>query len=455
MKTRSATHRKAVFSLCLLVLLSACHLKSQESKTEKMTTLSPRLQSLFSKTKTVCFGRFMIDIPEESEVIWGKASIPLGVVVYSREFAMLNQFVSEQEAKLKGARRFPRNENFNQFIETIDGKVKNQKTIVGYQDFSGPNLRIFSYFPLETDLVEVSALPLDTEKADTILDINDLADRLRPRKESDLPGEPGTCIGHAYLPDSPIAENKPKSIEHIRLGFRSKQFPDVHLSIYTAGANSHDPQSDSLERQLERTESQASLSGQSNPFSVLKVLRRGPRQIHDWTTGYEFLTRTPDEKVSRAHQDFWLKFTGEPNDALRPYADIQLKTGVYQDAAGKVNSSLTDEEAIALWDKLTSSIRVRPVSSTAKKTSDANPRRPLGELAATGRTCPQTGIWQCDDDGNIQNGRRRHFNAGEVMPGIVRAGEQSFLQKLKGEQATYRTGTVWRLVDYEEGGGKS
>ena len=64
------------------LLLAACDTHPKEWKTPNMTALTPRLQPLFEKTKTVCFGRFMVDVPESATVVWGDTSVPLGVTIY-------------------------------------------------------------------------------------------------------------------------------------------------------------------------------------------------------------------------------------------------------------------------------------------------------------------------------------------------------------------------------------
>lgn len=182
-----------------------------------------------------------------------------------------------------------------------------------------------------------------------------------------------------------------------------------------------------------------------------KFFRESGRQIHDWQTGYEVLMRSPDEKGSHSHHDFQVKFTGIPHDPFRPYADIQFQTGVADDAAGATKASLTDEEALAVWDKITSTIRVRPTSAAPVKTVGVNsPRFPLGEFAATGRTCPQTGWWQASESGTMEGGGRQHIKAGDRMPHVVSQGEPSVWQKLKGERPSYRMATVWKLVSYDE-----
>jgi hypothetical protein len=127
-----------------------------------------------------------------------------------------------------------------------------------------------------------------------------------------------------------------------------------------------------------------------------------------------------------------------------------MQTGVADNAAGATKASLTDEEAIAVWDKITNTIRVRPTGPAAAKRADPDPALPLGELAATGRICPQTGWWESGRSGVIEGGRRQHIKAEERMPHVVSLGEPSVWQKLKGERPSYRTATVWKLVSYDD-----
>jgi hypothetical protein len=326
------------------------------------------------------------------------------------------------------------------------------KIITGYEGFdSVDDLKINGYFRLNDDGVVIDARPLLENKDRAIAKINSISRRLRQRAENEMPAEPGNCIERAFLIDEPNI-NKGEVLEHIRIGFRLKEFPDTHLSIYVAPSNPHNPEGDSLEAQFKRMSEDPATAEGKKVLVATKFFRKSPRQIHDWQTGYEVLMRSPDEDGSHAHHDFRLKFTGVPHDMLKPYADIQFQTGVADNAAGATKASLTDEEAIAVWDKITSTIRVRPTSATPVKTAGGNtaPRFPLGELAATGRTCPQTGWWQASEPGNMEDGGRQHIKAGERMPHVVSQGEPSVWQKLKGERPSYRTATLWKLVSYDD-----
>lgn len=444
-------YRRSFMSLAAAILvLTACDHNPKEEKTPTMTALTPRLQAMFEKTKTVCFGRFMIDVPASATAVWGEADIPLGVSFYpgsvDKVKALAQKFIDE----LKSEKAIYLND-VPLLISVDNISAPEGQIITGYEGFEAiSELKINGYFRLNNDGVVIDARPLKDRKNQVIADITSIAQRLRQRAENEVPTEPGNCIEYAFLPDKPGADKDPRA-ELVRIGFRMKEFPDAHLSIYVAPSNPHNPEGDSLETQWKRIIDEATPE-EKKVLAITKFFRKNARHIHDWQTGFEVLTRSPDEDGSHSHHDFQLKFTGVPNNPFKPYADIQFQTGVADDAAGATKASLTDDEALAIWDKITSTIRVRPTSAAPAKTAGTEPRPnlPLGELAATGRICPQTGWWEPDDAREIEGSRRQHIKAGDRMPHVVSLGEPSIWQKLKGERPAYRAAAVWKLVSYSD-----
>lgn len=415
-----------------------------------MPTLSARLQTIFEKSKTVCFGRFLVDVPESTKIVWGDASVPLGITIYPDGVNTVRALEEKFTTELKSEKAVYLNDI--PLLLSIDKIHAPEGNIVtGYESYDAINgLKISGFFQIGSDGIVVDARPLKNMRDKVVGDIKGIAQLLRIKGETDLPAEPGNCIEHAFLPDRP-GDDEEEPGEHVRIGFRLKEFPDVHFSIYVAPSNKYDPESDSLERQFKRIKEDPMTPEEEKVMANVKYFREQPRRIHDWHTGYEVLLRTPDEDGSLSHHEFRIKFTGVPLDRLRPYADIQLQTGVRDDAAGAAKASLTDEEAIAVWDKITSTIRVRPTSGSSLKTAGVDkPLVQLGELAATGRICPQSGWWESTESGVANDARRRRVMAGERMPHAISVGEPSFLQRLKGELPTYTTATVWRLVEYSE-----
>jgi hypothetical protein len=412
-----------------------------------MTKITPRLQVMFEKTKTVCFGRFLVDVPASATVAWGMVDVPLGVSVYPDGVDEVKELAKNFIDKLNSEKNI--NKNYVPLLISIEDLDRPEgKIVTGYQDFESlDDLKINGYFRMNKDGVVIESLPLQDDKDKVIAEIKSIARRLRRLPENEIPTEPGNCIEYAFLPDD-LGSKEENQGELIRIGFRLKEFPDTHLSIFVRPSNPHYEDSGSLKWQLEKIEKRLKAEDPNHPNLKTRYLRRGDRQIHDWVGGFEALSHTPDLPEAHSFHDFGMDFRGMPSDPYKPYADIRMQTGVADNVAGATKASLTDEEAIAVWDRITSTIRVRPTTAASVKAAEGGPgaRRPLGELAATGRTCPQTGWWASDD----AQGGSQYVKVGDVMPHAITSGEPSLWQKFKGERPSYRTATMWKLVGYDD-----
>jgi len=447
MHITASKHLPLIAIATAAMLMTACDHNPRQWKTPNMTTLTPRLQPMFQKTKTVCFGRFIVDVPATATIAWGGSDIPLGVTIYPDGADKVKGLALKFIDELKSEKAI--NHDDVPLLLSVDEMAEPEgKIVTGYEDFQSINdLKINGYFKTNNDGIVIDSRPLKPYKDRAIGKIKSIARRLRPLAENEIPAEPGNCIENFFLPDSPDDEkNHPGEL--ISIGFRLKDFPDAHLSISVAPSNPHDPEGDSLQRQWKRIKEDPASPEEKEALAKIKYFRESPRQIHDWKTGYEVLVRNPDEEKVHSYHDFQVKFIGVPHDPYKPYADIQFQTGVANNAAGATKASLTDEEAIAVWDKITSTIRVRPTSAIPLKSADAGPSLPLGELAATGRTCPQTGWWAPDEESGTKGSGRQHIKKGERMPHVVSQGAPSLWQKLKGEQPVHQMATVWKLVAY-------
>lgn len=401
-----------------------------------MTALSSNLQPLFEKTKTVCFGRFTVEVPATAIVVYGPASLNAPIQYFPGEGAKVGQHVAAQLAEVEKDREFFDEDEvakFPLFGKTIDGVVHGQKLVFG--STAQVAYTIYSYVPVGEDLY-VQRVSSAVSKDKSIESLNNIARHMRTRSVDEIPTEAGTCIDGGFVAWQP-------AYEQVAVGVRLKEFPDVHFSIEVLKNQERLPEQTDLEGRLKGAEKEG-----GNWYSRVTFFRRGPRQLGDWE-GFEALALKPaQENIKEAHEFHFISL-GAPNAPLQPRLDIQLDTGASGHRMGAVKPSLSNEDAVALWDKLTRSIRVRPVDG--KKTGSAElPKTPLATLVGTGGMCPQTGWWQCTEGENIEGGRRRHFMSGESMPYAILVGEPSLWQKLTGDRPMHKLATVWKLVDYDE-----
>ncbi len=350
------------------VVLSGCEHR-QGHKAPSTIAVTPRIDAMFEKTKVVCFGRFIVDVPDTAQLVWGHASINLGIYIYQNGAAEVGEMARVFKEELKNTEAI--NHNYESILLSEEKVSESRgRIIAGYESFDSLNgIRINGYFTSGVDGFVVSARPLKDEMAETVSEIKDIAQRLRPRAAGEVPIERGNCLENFFLKDGVDTDAEPP-VEHVRIGFRLKEFPDTHLSIYTAPPNLSTDESDTLEWQLARIEARQKAEDPNHPLLQTKYFRRGARRIHEWINGWEAVSRSPDRPGRNGTHEFVMDFKGVPKDVYKPYADIQMQTGVEGNTAGAIKPTLTDKEAVAVWDRITNSIRVRPTSAAPTNAND-------------------------------------------------------------------------------------
>jgi len=355
------------FALSSVVVISAslagaAPQASDNQKRTNMATLSPRLEQIFAKTKQVCFGRFIIDVPAIATVVFGRMTVDFEVSYLPGEAGMADKRISKQLMKLDEEKFVTRRMNTpgSLYGKIVEDGIPGQKIFIGAQSDS---YRLSSYVPVGADLFVFESTSLsNTEKVrQRIEKAGAFARQLRARADNEIPVEPGICLEGGFINLNPTFEN-------ISMGIRLTEFPDVHLSISTLKNGGEPDEHAKLEFRLQAAERDAVEEGKGELYKRIKFLRRAPRKIGDWV-GEEALARMPAEKGSFSSHQFNFYAMGAADDILRPVADVQLDTGVSGNKTKAKLPSVTDDEAVALWDRLTSTIRVRPTApmTTARK----------------------------------------------------------------------------------------
>lgn len=146
------------------------------------------------------------------------------------------------------------------------------------------------------------------------------------------------------------------------------------------------------------------------------------------------------------------EMSGTENDVLAPFLSLELQTGLNPRAGGKpVQSTLSEGALVDLWDKISSTIRLRPTAPPAAE-APAPSTLPRGSYATAGELCPQTGWWRCNEGGNgigVLGGQPQYLKKGQQMPQALLLPPQTVWQKVRGLQPHYESGTptLWKLVD--------
>lgn len=403
-----------------------------------MATLTPRTQTLFQETRTICFGRFLITVPATATVVYGPAQAETDIDFYRGDAVKIDQLVSTRLTAIEGERKFVKGSaslRLPLFGQVKDGVRKGQKIVIGSQDRVG--YTVHSYVPIGDDLF-VQYLSVILPKEDPFEVMNAVARHLQGRSEDIIPTEPGACIEGGLV-------TKDLDFELVSIGIRLKEFPDVHMSIEVQKNGKHLANSSSLELMLKEGDANARAGGAGALFDRIKIFRHGPRQLGPWS-GFEHASRIPANKKNTEAHEFMYQSLGAVQDALHPKLEITFDSGVKDDSKASVVPSITDEEALALWDKLITSIRVRqPVAAPPVK-----PKVPLATTANTGDVCPEAGWWDCMAPVPVEGVRRRHFRESEKFPQVAQLAAPTPWQKLTGAPTVHHIATTWKLVEYAQ-----
>lgn len=362
-------------ALAAASVLAACGLIDFEynsDRTPKMTIPSPKIETLFAKSKPVCFGRFVIEVPDTAQVVWGPTHVNWEITSYPGQG---HRVAAEVRSKVDEFKRLRHREIPSAFVGTFDGPTPQSKIVVGYPSIDDAyETRLFSFMQLSNHafVQQASALMADNALVQppdpqrfrvNLAEMQDIARRLRVREDSEVPSEPGICLEAGFIPEVDGRYHEMTSI-----GFRFPEFPDVSFSITTTKTDRVNP-SDSLESALEGGLREAIANGNGWWYMRIKTLREGKRRVGDWE-GYEKVARVPPQESGLpSTHEFVFRAVGVPKDKFRPYVDMQLSSGVEQNTKGGREPSLEDDEAVALWDRLTTSIRVRPTDGTKAQTN--------------------------------------------------------------------------------------
>jgi hypothetical protein len=353
----------------LAIALAGCAgtLPASEVGTPKVNTLPPKISPLLQQTKTVCFGRFMIDLPQSAQLVWGPLAVPYEMEVYPGEGPTIEADIKAKVDEIASEKHATEP---SMLIGVFDSINPDSKIVVGYESrLDAVFVQLHSYIRLGNTAF-VQSIPRSGQGRDDgngkwILDktlykkrvayLLSIARRLRLRDENEIPNEHGVCIEEGFLA-VPLDDRS----ERIATGFRFPELPDVTFAVETRNTDQPD-EYDTLKYAIKGAQAAAVEAGNGWLLNRIETLRMKDRAIGEWK-GAEALWRLPSNRDVRESHEFVFISPGVANDLLRPYAKIMFYTGVKDNTRGMVQPSLTDEEAIALWDKLTSTIRVRPVN---------------------------------------------------------------------------------------------
>jgi hypothetical protein len=293
-----------------------------------------------------------LDIPVEAQLIWGSTSFPSEVEVFHGDFDKVKQKIEDDIAGLT-----KKNKTVN-ITYNEQGPIENSWQIRYYpsKNAKSVGLYFFDTYINKGDLIFVlgGSLEGETEEAAASREAT-RAKSLRLRTPDEIPAEPGYCIEHGFMTGTSY-----KDQEIVNVGIVIPSLPDVSFSL-SSNKNAY---GDYTPEEFEKNQRpklsllariKEAQDDQGIHYPSRKVLREGKRNVQHWQ-GEESLIKRKD-----GTHDFEWTLVGTPRDVANPSEfSAQMFTKVEHNTVGAAKSaSLSDDEAVALWDKLLSGLKFR------------------------------------------------------------------------------------------------
>lgn len=426
-----------IIAACLISACIALMRKVQAALLNyQVKTMTAEMKDL--KMKPMCVGRFLIDVPADAEISYRGAMISgWSIATYEETDEQFATRVEKKEAKLSGEkneRGGPSLENTQQINKNgVHGKIHvfGREWIRGLPDEPlSENVRIEAMIRTKKHSFN---LTIEYSDDNDLKKLAELATQFRSREENEIPTEAGYCFEGGFITEPITAKQTERTIMFVGLNGH----PDVSIALsMIAGITT--PRT-----LLQRDANAPTINANRSRFHTF---RRGARGFNG-EPGEEILDRVHEFNGNYCHSFRWELIHNKTDNVFTPLMSFELSTGNSQPGT-TVDSSLTDAQALALWDKMLSSLRVRPVV-VAEPVAVTPTQAAIGTRANSGMACPASGWWHCLNV--LAQDNTRWFQRGHILPKASLRRQQSVLDRLKGTPDLTSKPTVWEFVRIDEG----
>jgi len=361
------------WSLMVLAALMLQGCGEWEQGVPEMNEQEQQTVNAYTRTQApACIGRFQMDMPRQ--LVLSYSTLTVNEARISAKLTtqqMFKQFIRERRNELLNTE--PGDEKDQPYLkhvytpspEIVIFDRNNAphipdalRTLEGYRRIGLTMFRVLlKARDIEDNRYTKDRAYVETNKPDRLKQVEHLLQNLHPRKAHEIPDTPGLCFEGGFLAggaDDPIpGAALPFREESIGMTFVDRHHRDVNFIFHTDNTI---VEKDTL---LDRTTAAENMLSQDDHFSVLRkgtVELEGIEQAQEW-----LITQTTDQSV-RGHY-----FNLEANSTRKapefPYLGISFRNGDFPpgEPHGELNqASLTDAEAVGLWDAITRTFQVRP-----------------------------------------------------------------------------------------------
>ncbi|MDR0587669.1 MAG: hypothetical protein LBG61_01650 [Burkholderiales bacterium] len=330
------------------------------------------------KTKTWCFGQFQVEMPEEmspfvttdyTKDFAQKTIFVLGEhggewkyryanIILPNETMTHDVFVKKMKAREDELKKSPNNEGGFMFVES-NQPDENTRVIVRWQTNLGKIMvTTEGYKWVDGKVIHLDAEADDDHIKESAQDMVERLEILRSRKSDEIPNQKGFCV-----PDGIFVEGEARNGQ-IVLDFMFPGRDDVAFVFDIGKISKIDGPS-----LLNRVGGMMSKIGPE--AHRVKTIRKEKRSIPGYPNGEEWMISAPGIDGTRDFSFIWEGDSDGTNE--HPVVRVELTTGNF----GKP-SSMNEIEAIALWDRVLNTFKVRVVDPKTAQAQNLFPKSIAG-----------------------------------------------------------------------------
>ncbi|WP_258187579.1 T6SS immunity protein Tli4 family protein [Trinickia symbiotica] len=327
-------------ALCASLLIPVCYAK----------------EPLMSETKTYCIGRYLVDVPADAQINGQSYEYRFGRIETDQSAETAQGFQEKMEAREAELRAGKQKDGFQ--LTNVRRPSSSiwvfdlyQKLLLGPS--SGFETHVWEHgtsFSMEETGYEPATLGHVLAELQT-----NLLPNVHARPSDSIPTAPGFCLKDGFVAN----DGTTSQFEDAAISFKFAQWPGVLVSVETMTLTKLGQPS-----LLQRIDGGGLPAAFKNLVSQIRILRRGQRTVNG-RAGEEILSTLPTDAGYRLHQFQWEADGTEIGNGLKPTITVELESGMTQENGVPTRPLLTDEQAIALFDAVANSVRLRPVSTSA------------------------------------------------------------------------------------------
>lgn len=344
--------------IVLCLLLTACSNGfSLFGDSKQMLAARAKIEQAFQDGKPLCFGRFVLRVPRGTEVGFGESS---GAGIDAK---LLDWPAGELDARVarlsENLRRTGHKSEPGGLLRHIEQEPITGAWILAHRG-SAENVwgyYVPAYLAVGNHIYELAGGVGVGEGSyePEVARVRAKVRRFHARGLWEVPDGPGFCAEDLFISD----DGTPGQ-EIVQIGLVFPQWPDVQVSLtFNRDAEpEHYFGKDLLTRMGKMEHANDEIpEGIHNLAESVRVLRKGKAEFGNWK-GQEWLATMAD---ARAHE-FKFESPHQPGNALKPNFNLELFSGLKDGERWATKPSLSDDEAIALYEFIMTNIRPHGVA---------------------------------------------------------------------------------------------